>query len=259
MNALYSHATKQKHLLTKDLSKFEENIISAPISLQGSITTTLLSLEKTIVKYKQQLENFKQTSNVGGQDEEEAAELLKYETRLNILESEYANFKDQFTLLKERYQEEQTKLLQTPNSGINGMQGKSSSSTNPFTDTSNATMTNRRAQGHLKDFGDGSGTGQLNVDYQDSLRNEESILAKGNQKLDYILEMGQQSLDDIMEQNQVLEKMQKTMTKSLSTLGVSNETIEKINKRVFKDKLVFYIALALFFVGVYLVLKFLRR
>ncbi|OEJ85469.1 Protein transport protein BOS1 [Hanseniaspora osmophila] len=256
-----SHATKQKQLLTKDLSKLEENIVSAPISLQGSITTTLLSLEKTIVKYKQQLENFKQTSNIGAvvQDEEETAELLKYETRLNILESEYANFKDQFTLLKERYQEEQSKLLQTPNNGINTMQGKSSSSTNPFTDTSNTTMTNRRTQGHLKDFGDGSGTGQLNTDYQDSLRNEESILARGNQKLDYILEMGQHSLDDIMDQNQVLEKMQKTMTKSLSTLGVSNETIERINKRVFKDRLVFYIALILFFVGVYLVLKFLRR
>lgn len=48
------------------------------------------------------------------------------------------------------------------------------------------------------------------------------------------------------------------MTKSMQTLGVSNETINKINKRVFKDKFIFWIALALMLTGFYFVLKWLR-
>ncbi|QLL31829.1 hypothetical protein HG536_0B06970 [Torulaspora globosa] len=90
------------------------------------------------------------------------------------------------------------------------------------------------------------------------LQKEQSIFQRGNAQLELILEMGHQSLDDLVEQNQILQKMQDRMSSSLRTLGVSEETIQKINRRAFKDKLIFWFALVLLLGGFYLVLKWFR-
>ncbi|QLQ79342.1 hypothetical protein HG537_0B06900 [Torulaspora globosa] len=90
------------------------------------------------------------------------------------------------------------------------------------------------------------------------LQKEQSIFQRGNAQLELILEMGHQSLEDLVEQNQILQKMQDRMSSSLRTLGVSEETIQKINRRAFKDKLIFWFALVLLLVGFYLVLKWFR-
>ena len=80
MNALYNHAVKQRSLLNKDLGKLEKESIVAPISLQGTIATTLISLEKTISQYKEQLKQY----GLNNADDDEATK-LKYETRLQTL------------------------------------------------------------------------------------------------------------------------------------------------------------------------------
>lgn len=90
------------------------------------------------------------------------------------------------------------------------------------------------------------------------LQKEQSVFERGNAQLDYILEMGQQSFENIVEQNKILSKVQDRMSNGLRTLGVSEQTITSINKRVFKDKLVFWIALILLIIGIYYVLKWLR-
>ena len=94
--------------------------------------------------------------------------------------------------------------------------------------------------------------------YLDGLQDEQSIFKRGNSQLDYILEMGQNSLNDIIEQNHVLDQIQNKLTKSLRTLNVSEGTIQSVNSRLFKDKMIFWIALFLLFLGMYLILKWLR-
>lgn len=230
---------KQKTLLQRDLSKFEKDLATSPISLQGSISATLISFEKTIDQYTDQLKKYKLNNPA---DNEKAQ--TKYQCRLESLRQDYEDGKDKFQELKKKFNEVNTRdqLLK--------------SSSNPFEEE---TVMNKRNIGNQ--VNDNLGNNRNNSSelpmYQ-GLRKEHSIFERGNAQLDYILEMGQRSLEDVMEQNAVLQKMQNQMTKSLQTLGVSNGTIEKINKRVFKDKLIFWAALALMFMGFFFLLKWLR-
>ncbi|SCU91130.1 LANO_0D10836g1_1 [Lachancea nothofagi CBS 11611] len=238
MNALFNHATKQKTLLQRDLAKLERDLTIAPISLQGSIASTLVSLEKTIEQYKEHLTRFHATN-----PNEDESSKLKYQSRLETLQTEYNSAKGRFQSLKKQCNE------------VNSRERLIKSSSNPFDEDftvskrSTATAAQNQSNG-------GNSSSQLPL-YQ-GLQQEQSVFERGNAQLDHILEMGQQSLGDIMDQNAVLHKMEAQMTKSMQTLGVSNETINRINKRVFKDKFIFWIALVLMFAGFYFVLKLLR-
>ncbi|SCU83541.1 LADA_0C12046g1_1 [Lachancea dasiensis] len=237
MNALFNHATKQKTLLQRDLAKFERDLTIAPVSLQGSIAATLVSLEKTINQYQDHLTRFHATN-----PSEDENSKLKYQTRLDTLKADYEGAKERYQALKKQCNEE------------NSRERLFKSSSNPFDEEQ---IVNKRNTGSSA-MAQTSDAGSTSLPLYQGLQKEQTVFERGNAQLDYILEMGQQSLDDIMEQNAVLQKVQNQMTKGMQTLGVSNETINKINKRVFKDKLIFWMALALMFVGFYLVLKFLR-
>ncbi|EJT44716.1 BOS1-like protein [Saccharomyces kudriavzevii IFO 1802] len=129
-------------------------------------------------------------------------------------------------------------------------------SDNPFS-TSETIMNKRNVGGVSANSGESHSNGGGLPLYQ-GLQKEQSVFERGNAQLDYILEMGQQSFENIVEQNKILSKVQDQMSNGLRTLGVSERTITSINKRVFKDKLVFWIALILFIIGIYYVLKWLR-
>ncbi|CAI1574273.1 hypothetical protein SEUBUCD646_0L01430 [Saccharomyces eubayanus] len=129
-------------------------------------------------------------------------------------------------------------------------------SDNPFS-TSEAMMNKRNVGGASANSREGSSNGGGLPLYQ-GMQKEQTVFERGNAQLDYILEMGQQSFEDIMEQNKILSKVQEQMSNGFRTLGVSEQTISSINKRVFKDKLVFWIALILLIIGIYFVLKWLR-
>ncbi|EHN01251.1 Bos1p [Saccharomyces cerevisiae x Saccharomyces kudriavzevii VIN7] len=129
-------------------------------------------------------------------------------------------------------------------------------SDNPFS-TSETIMNKRNVGGVSANSGESPSSGGGLPLYQ-GLQKEQSVFERGNAQLDYILEMGQQSFENIVEQNKILSKVQDQMSNGLRTLGVSERTITSINKRVFKDKLVFWIALILFIIGIYYVLKWLR-
>lgn len=235
MNALYNHAVKQKTLLQRDLSRFEKDLVTAPISLQGSISTTLISLEKTINQYKDYLAKYNSSTPA---DSEETQ--IKYQSRLDSLQQVLAESNEKFLKLKKEFNE------------TNAREQLLKSSSNPFDEENVMNRRNVAVQSSAQAQTSSS------LPLYEGLQKEQSIFERGNAQLDYILEMGQQSLEDIVEQNAVLQKVQQTMTKSLHTLGVSNETIEKINKRVFKDKFIFWIALILMFLGFYFLLKLFR-
>lgn len=250
MNALYTHALKQKTQLQQDLSKFEKNPNTVPISLQGSISATLVAFEKTITQYNEHLATFQQNNNM---NKDQLDQNVKFQQRLDNLVANLSQFKEKFSELKLNYNKEQElkkqQLFQS-NIPTTNTTGVSTVSANPFDDQ----LSKRHHRS--KNINTNNDSNDLNM--FDGLRKEKSIFQKGNLQLDMLLEMGQQSLDDIIEQNKILHSMQDKMTNSLRTLNVSEQTIQSINKRLFKDKLIFWIALLLLFLGMYMVLRYFR-
>lgn len=237
---------KQRTLLNKDLSRFEKEFLTAPISLHGAIATTLVALEKTIAQYA---EHFKEYELNNPEEDEETK--AKYRMRLETLKQDHADAKAKFQELKDKYSESNARdqLLRQSSSMVEEtiMNKRNVVGTmQPMSEFGN------REDGNLERTVVNSAAG---LPLYEGLRKEASIFERSNAQLDRILQIGQESLDDMMEQNQVLQRLQNQMNKSLHTLGVSHETIQKINKRVFKDKLIFYVALLLFFLGIYFVLK----
>ncbi|CCH59849.1 hypothetical protein TBLA_0C00330 [Henningerozyma blattae CBS 6284] len=249
MNAIYNHAVKQKNQLQSDLTRFDQELVTAPISLQGSISATLVSFNKTIDQYKAHLESQKNNFKFNELSEKDFEKQNKYESRLISLNESYREFSTKFKELKLKYNQSTTNARSQ-------LFGNNLSSDNPFDDSS--VMNKRNVGGGAINMNRDNSNGSSQLPLYQGLRKEQTVLERGNAQLDYLLEMGQQSLDDMIEQNQVILKMQDKMSSSLRTLGVSDSTIHMINKRVFKDKLIFWVALFLLFLGIYLVLKWLR-
>ena len=248
MNALYNHANKQKQLLVKDLTKLEDilkneseiatksNII---LSTQGGIQTTLISLKKTIEQYKQQYENIiKENDNT---DEGENEEILKMKNRLDVLKKEYASFDLKFNDMKNKFDTFKKKMLFSKSEDVN------------------TTLLQNRNTGRVSENPvHGESSFKENIFNNSYYNDEKTILNKTNKRLDQILEMGTATLDDIMDQNQILTRVQGKMTSTLKTLGVNNETINKINKVVLKDKIRFYVSMVVFIVLCILTIMYLR-
>ncbi|CDO92900.1 unnamed protein product [Kluyveromyces dobzhanskii CBS 2104] len=235
-----------RSLLNKDLGRFEKELATAPISLQGAIATTLVSLEKTLHQYKEQYKQYQ----VNSPDDSEETK-LKYETRLQTLTHDYEDAKLKYAELKKRsaeYNAREQLLNQQASTVEETVMNKRNINAPPQ-------QTSFRMGNPDQQTGRTTINSAAGLPLYEGLRKENSIFEKGNAQLDRILQMGQESLEDIVEQNKVLRRLQSQMSKGLHTLGVSNETIEKINKRLFKDKLIFYLGLILLILGIYFVLK----
>lgn len=244
-NALYNHAVKQKNQLQQELARFEKNSVTAPISLQGSISATLVSLEKTVKQYAEHLNRYKEDTNAEEIDP-------KFANRLATLTQDLHDFTAKFKDLKQSYNENNSRT-QLFGSGASHVMD----SDNPF--STSETIMNKRNVGGASANGKRGLQQRWGLPLYQGLQKEQSVFERGNAQLDYILEMGQQSFENIVEQNKILSKVQDRMSNGLRTLGVSEQTITSINKRVFKDKLVFWIALILLIIGIYYVLKWLRQ
>ena len=189
----------------------------------------------------------------------------KHEGRFETLRGNLAEFQEKFKELKRAYNEKNSAhlhahrremLFGTPSGGVGDQQVSSSStSENPF---SEGAISQRRTGGAAMAPSSNTTFGASGLSYHEGLQKEQSIFERGNAQLEYILEMGQNSLNDIIEQNQILAGVQSKLTKSLRTLHFSEETIQKVNRRLFKDKLIFWIGLILMFTGMYLAMKYLR-
>jgi Golgi SNAP receptor complex protein 2 len=94
--------------------------------------------------------------------------------------------------------------------------------------------------------------------YADGLYHEHESLARGNQQLDEILQMGREAFEELVHTNRILSRMSNTLTGSLTTLGVSQDTIRTIERRAREDKFVFWGCVVVFFVICYLMLRWLK-
>lgn len=197
-----------------------------------------MSFERTIEQYSELLKKHKAAII----DEQDDTEIVKNNTRLNSLIDAHKDFAAKFAQLKLTYNSSDARTqLFNDNHGY-ALDGDS------VVNKRNVASTSPRTSFEHK----GSGLPLYN-----GLQKEQSIFQRGNAQLDLILEMGHQSLDNIVEQNQIIHRLQDRMSSSLRTLGVSDETIQRINRRAFKDKLIFWFALALMLLGFYFILKWL--
>lgn len=178
-------------------------------------------------------------------DKQDDTEIARYDNRLASLIDAHKDFAAKFAELKQKYNgsDARTQLF-------NGNQGYALDGDSVVNKRNVAQLTSTSPRTSLEHKGSG-------LPLYHGLQKEQSIFQRGNAQLELILEMGHQSFDDIVEQNQILHKLQDRMSSSLRTLGVSDETIQRINRRAFKDKLIFWFALALMLLGFYFILKWL--
>lgn len=230
MNSLYNHGIKQTQQLTKDLATFEKNISTSPLSLQGSISTSLTAFKKTIKEYKDLVQN----TTI---DENKA----KQELRLEKFSQELQDFQTKFDTL--RHQRES--LIQESNTQeLFGRRHTTTASDNPYEQENNQSQAHSQAQAQLS--------------YAEGMYKEKLSLGRGSERLDQILEMGQQAFEDIVDQNEVLRKLQSKFESSLITLGVSQETIRSVNRRAKQDKYLFWGCVMIMVVMFYFILKWFR-
>lgn len=220
MNALYNHGIKQTQLITKDLTAFEKQLSTAPLSLQGSIGTSLTSFKKTVREYRDLVRQ-------NSQDETNT----KHETRLNRFEGELEGFQRKFDSLKKQ---RETLMAETSRQELMGRRhtGQGLISENPYDPSRHQAQT------------------QEQLSYLEGLDKERGSLQRGTQQLDHILDMGLQALQDLVDQNDTLRSMQIKFEHGLEVLGVSRGTIRSIERRARQDKWLFwgsFLLLILFF------------
>lgn len=227
MNSLYNHGLKQTQLITKDLTSFEKNISTSPLSLQGSISTSLTSFRKTIKEYGDLIKQNSQDQNI-----------TKHETRLEKFQQDLSEFTSKFDDLKA--QREST-VHEANRQELLGR--RTQQSDNPYSQSDNPYPQQQQQQ---------------SVSYQEGLYHEKNSLQRGSEQLDQILEMGQHAFEDIVEQNETLQRLGATFEQSLVTLGVSRTTIRTIERRAKQDKWLFWGGVMFMLVCFWYILKIFR-
>lgn len=232
MNSLYNHGIKQTQLITKDLSSFESNVSTSPLSLQGSITTSLAAFRKTVKEYG---------DLVHQQNSSEGDANTKHEQRLDKFQQDLQSFSQKFETLKKQRENIQHESNKLELLGRRTHAGQETASDNPYSQQ-----------------GINGGQQQRQLSQQEGLFNERMSLARGTQQLDQILEMGQQTFEDLVEQNDILRKLGAKFEELLITLGVSQGTIKRIEKRAKQDKWLFWGGVILMFVIFWYILRVFR-
>lgn len=192
------------------------------MSLQGTIITSLTAFRKTIKEYKDLI-------NQNSFTEE------KHQARLEKFEADLAQFSAKFDNLR------QQRELQLQTDSHQELLGRRTTVTsdNPYDENQAA---NQASQQQL-------------LSYLEGLYKEKQSLSRGSQQLDQILEMGQSAFEDLVEQNETLKRLGATFETAMLTLGVSQGTIRRVERRAKQDKWLFWGGVAVFFVLCYYILK----
>ncbi|KAL4914120.1 dihydrolipoamide acetyltransferase component of pyruvate dehydrogenase [Aspergillus aurantiobrunneus] len=105
-----------------------------------------------------------------------------------------------------------------------------------------------------------SGTGFGGSDYtrETHALREQSFLSNTSSQIDDYLDRGRAVLADLGQQREVLKGTQRRLYSVANTLGVSGETIRKVERRAKQDKWIFWAGVIVFLLFCWTVLHFLR-
>lgn len=224
MNSLYNHGVKQTQLLSRDLASFEKNVTTAPRSLQGQLTTSLTAFSKTIKEYGDLIKQNK------------AFVEKKHPMRLQKFEADYAQFIAKFNALR---QQRDTQAHANAKQELIGRRNVNSE--NPYEQDTGSYAEQRQ-----------------HTSYLEGLYKEKTSIQRGSQQIDQILEMGQNALDNLVDQNDTLRRIGSTFEQSLVTLGVSRGTIKRVERRAREDRWIFIGLVIIFFVICYYIIVWFR-
>ncbi|KAI5953336.1 BOS1 [Candida jiufengensis] len=231
MNSIYNHGLKQTQTITRDLTEFEKNLSTSPLSLQGAITTSITAFKKTIKDYSDLLD--KNTTD---------SSFAKHESRVTKFNQDLEQFTSKFDSLKKQRETSLQDANKQELLGRRHIPTQQQPSDNPY---------DPNQQSHQQQE-------QHTMSQREGLYNENQTLARGSEQLDRILEMGQQAFEDIVEQNETLRKLQTKFEEGLVVLGVSQGTIRSVERRAKQDKWLFWFCVVMMLVIFYYIIKFFR-
>ncbi|KAK7206853.1 membrin [Myxozyma melibiosi] len=225
MNSLFNHALKQSQSLKRDIETFASSPGTTSLGLQGQISATLATLQRTIEEY-----------DAVARRELVPAKQDKAFARIRNFRSEIADARTQFEKLKREREE----VLNTQNR------------TELLGRRPHATATPDNPYG----MGNNSSTG-ISDSIPAAAIPREFIQRTGDQ-LDEFIERGRSVLGDLVEQRNMLKSTQRKLYSAANTLGISNDTIKYIERRAQQDKLVFWGGVTMVVVAFYLIIRWLK-
>lgn len=225
MSSLYNNAVKQSKILHDFLAELRTSPEDAPSRLTGQVSTAITSFQRAIDSYSAAANN-----EIVPEKKQQAQD------RILTFREELVKARDELRSLKAR--REESIAAQQRNQLFHRPQHQSDAyaqSENPFAAAP--------AQG---------------IDRGAGMAREGDVIQRAGQQLDEFIEMSRNALSDLGEQNELLRKTGQSMRKVANTLGISNETIRKVERRAKEDKLVFYGGAITMLVAFYFIVKLLR-
>lgn len=226
MNSLFNHAVKQLKQVKNELDRLEVAPSDAPLSLIGQISASLTSFQRTVDSYAVA-----------------AAKEVDPEKK-RVADERLANFRGELQVARDRLK----RLKAAQEDAI-----VSSNRQELF-----ARRMQTGAGGELRDENPYSTAPMSDISREQGLAREGDVLARAGQQLDEFIERGRYALGDLTDQNELLRGTQRTFRKAAATLGVSQETIRKVEQRAREDKWIFYGGALTMFVLFYLIVRWLR-
>ncbi|KAK9238528.1 hypothetical protein V1525DRAFT_387431 [Lipomyces kononenkoae] len=234
MNSLFNHALKQSQSLKKDLDSFAGSPSTASLALQGQISATLATLQRTIDEY-----------DAMARRELVPAKQDKAFARIRNFRTEAAEARTLFDKLKKDREDAQN------NSNRAELLGR-----RPH---HSATPDNPYASGLTRN-GSSAMTGSSSA-ISESIpiaAVPREFFSRTGDQLDEFIERGRAVLGDLVEQRDVLKSTQRKLYSAANTLGISNDTIKYIERRARQDKAVFWAGVCICLVSFYFILRWLR-
>ncbi|KAK9446708.1 uncharacterized protein V1518DRAFT_423350 [Limtongia smithiae] len=225
MNSLFNKALKQSQSIKRDL----DTLASSPATvgafgLQGQISATLASLERTIDQY----DGMARRELVPAKQEKAFARIRNFRTDAS----------DARHQLEELRQQREDAVGATNRAELLGRRTHASATPdNPYG----------------RDGGLGGGGEEIPV----AAIPREFVSRTGSQ-LDEFIERGRAVLGDLVEQRDMLKTTQRKLYSAANTLGVSTDTIKYIERRARQDRVLFWAGIVVVVVVFYLILRLLR-
>ncbi|KAK9370493.1 hypothetical protein V1509DRAFT_251401 [Lipomyces kononenkoae] len=242
MNSLFNHALKQSQSLKKDLDTFAASPSTASLALQGQISATLATLQRTIDEY-----------DAMARRELVPAKQDKAFARIRNFRTEAAEARTLFDKLKKDREEAQN------NSNRAELLGRrphhSATPDNPY-----ASGLTRNGSSTIASSGTTAGapgSGGISESIPIAAIPREFFSRTGDQ-LDEFIERGRAVLGDLVEQRDVLKSTQRKLYSAANTLGISNDTLKYIERRARQDKAVFWAGVIICLVSFYFIIRWLR-
>lgn len=232
MSSLLNNAIRQSKILADSLEEFRAAPEDAPNRVVGQVSTAITSFQRAIESYSTAANN-----EIVPEKKQQA------QTRVLAFREELLSARDEVRSLKSKREEAisnktRNELFRRP---LHQQQHDSGSITeNPFG--------NRQPQ-LQQDPGLSRAAG---------LAKESDVLSRASQQIDDLIASGRVAFSDLSEQNELLRKTGQSMRKVANTLGVSNETIRKIQRRAREDKFIFYGGVIGVFGAFYFIYRFFR-